>query len=421
MLIAGVSTVLFNGNPLLRFDGYFILADLLQMPNLRQRGQQYLSHVVEARLFGLRGAQFDAGERERGWLAAFTVASFVYRTLIMIGIALFIATQYFFVGVLLGIWVVASSIIFPIAKAVRYLASSPKLGRRRNRAIAVSGGATAALLLLLFAVPLPLWTSAQGVTWAPDDAVLHAATDGFVRRVVATPGMAVQRGRVLIETDDPQLPPKIRTLEAQLRLLEVRAQAELAVDRVRREITQEEMKSVRAELALTREHAAELMIHSPADGVFVLDGAQDLPDRYLRKGQQLGFVVSPIFATVRVLVSQDDVDLVRMRTQRVDVKLAGRLGDTLEAKLRREVPAASLRLPNPALATQGGGLIATDPRQSDAPMALARWFEFELELPGKPSRALGERVYVRFEHGWEPLAWRVGRSVRQLFMKRFAL
>src|SRR5205814_3539512 len=106
---AGVSTVLFNGNPLLRFDGYFILADLLQMPNLRQRGQQYLAHLVEKRLFGLRGSEFDAGERERGWLAAFTVASFVYRTLIMVGIALFIATQYFFLGVLLALWTVGAS------------------------------------------------------------------------------------------------------------------------------------------------------------------------------------------------------------------------------------------------------------------------------------------------------------------------
>jgi putative peptide zinc metalloprotease protein len=85
------------------------------------------------------------------------------------------------------------------------------------------------------------------------------------------------------------------------------------------------------------------------------------------------------------------------------------------------VEAASQRLPNPALSTQGGGLVATDPRQTDAPTALARWFEFELELPGKPARALGERVYVRFDHGWEPLALRIGRSVRQLFMKRFAV
>src|SRR6185503_15561400 len=280
---------LFNGNPLLRFDGYYILADLLQMPNLRQRGVQYLTHLVDTRAFGLRDSRFDAGERERGWLAAFTVASFVYRMVVMIGIALFIGTQYFVIGALLALWVVFGSIVLPLYKGLNHVLTSPRLQRRRNRALAVSGGVAFTLLILFFAVPLPLWTSAQGVTWAPDDAVVLAGTDGFVRRVAAAPGSAVHRGRALIETDDPQLAPKIRSLQAQLRALEVRAQAELAVDKVRREITYEEMKSVRAELALARERFAELTIASPVDGVFVMDGAQDLPDRYLKKGQAVGY------------------------------------------------------------------------------------------------------------------------------------
>jgi putative peptide zinc metalloprotease protein len=421
MLIAGVSTVLFNANPLLRFDGYYILADLLQMPNLRQRGTQYLTHLVESRAFGVRSSEFDAAPRERRWLAAFTVASFVYRILIMLGIAIFVAQEYFFVGVLLAIWVVIGSIALPLYKGVAYVATSPKLQRRRNRAVTVTAATACAVLLLLFAVPLPLWTTAQGVTWAPDDAVIHAGADGFVRRVAAPPGAAVQKGRTLIETEDPQLEPRIRALEAQLRLLDVRAHAELSTDRVKREITLEEMKTARAELAVAKQRFAELTIVSPADGVLVLDGAQDLPERFLRKGQLVGFVVSPATTTVRALVSQDDVDLVRARVERVEVKLARRLGETLDARLRREVPAASARLPNPALSAAGGGVVATDPRQPDTPTALEHWFEFELELPTEHARSLGERVYVRFEHGWEPLGWRLVRAVRQVFMKRFAV
>jgi putative peptide zinc metalloprotease protein len=421
MLIAGVSTVVFNGNPLLRFDGYYILCDLLQMPNLRQRGQQYLLHFVERRLFGVRSAEFDASERERGWLALFTVASFIYRLLVMFAIALFVASEYFVVGVVLALWVAASSILWPVAKALGYLASHPRLQRRRQRAIAVSAAATAALLIFLFAAPLPLWTHAEGVTWAPDEAMLNARTDGFVRRVLAAPGSYVRRGRPLIETEDPQLTPRIRSLEAQLRLLEVRSQAELQQDKVKREITLEEMKSVRAELSLTRERARELLIVSDSDGLFAIDSVQDLPDRYLRKGQQVGFVVHPTLARVRVIVSQDDVDLVRARSERVRVKLAGHSGDTNEARLLREVPAASSRLPNLALSTIGGGRVPVDPRQADTPVALQGWFEFELELIGERTRSLGERVYVRFEHGYEPLAWRWLRAGRQLFMKRFAV
>jgi len=421
VLIAGVSTVLFNGNPLLRFDGYYILADLLQMPNLRQRGQQYLTHLVENRVFGLRSTNFDATPQERGWLAAFTVGSFVYRIMVMAGIALFIASEYFFVGVALALWVVFSSLLLPIGKGVHYLASNPRLERRRTRAAALSAAAVATLAIMLFALPLPLWTQAEGVTWAPDDAVVHAGTDGFVRKVLAAPGESVKRSRPLIETDDPALPSRIRVLEAQLRMLEVRAQAELAQARVKREMTLEEIRSVRAELALNQERARELLIVSPADGVFILDAAADLPERYLRKGQLVAFVVAPGTARARVLVSQDDIDLVRDRTRGVEVKLAGRLGETLPAHLRREVPAASAQLPNPALSTAGGGKVALDPRQGDKGIALQGWFEFELDLPDTRSRTLGERVYVRFEHGWEPLAWRWLRAGRQLFMRRFTV
>ena len=89
--------------------------------------------------------------------------------------------------------------------------------------------------------------------------------------------------------------------------------------------------------------------------------------------------------------------------------------------IRVKVPAASARLPNMALSTLGGGLVATDPRQGEQPVALQGWFEFELQLPATRTYALGERVYLRFEHAWEPLAWRIGRAVRQLFMKQFAL
>jgi putative peptide zinc metalloprotease protein len=421
MLIAGISTVLFNGNPLLRFDGYYILADLLQIPNLRVRGQRYLSHLVETRVFGVRQAPFEAAPGERAWLAGFTVASFVYRMFVMLAIALFIGTQYFVIGVLLALWVVASSLAWPLARAVTYLAAHPKLRRRRTRAVATSAAFAAAVAALLFAVPFPLWTVAQGITWAPQDAVVLAGSDGFVRKVAAAPGAVVTRGAALLETDDPLLALRIRVLEAQLRLLDIRAHAELQTDRVRWELTKEEMASVRAELSLARERANALTIASPADGVFLLASAQDLPERFVRQGQPVGFVVRPETISLRVLVSQADADLVRSRSQRVRVKLAGSSFETLDAVVRREVPQATHRLPNPALASLGGGVVPVEPRESGAPTAMQGWFEFELELPATRTYAVGERAYVRFEHGWEPLAWRFYRSLRQLFLKHFVV
>jgi putative peptide zinc metalloprotease protein len=421
MVIAGISTVIFNGNPLLRFDGYYILSDLLQIPNLRQRGQKYLTHLVETRAFGVRSSGFDAAQEERAWLAAFTVASFVYRILVMVGIALFIATQYFIVGILLALFVVATSLVWPVLKGINFVLTHPKLGRRRGRAVTVTAAASALVAALLFLVPLPLWTLAQGVTWAPPDATVFAGSDGFVRQVSAESGSPVRRGATLLVTEDPLLELRTRVLEAQVRLLSLRAHAELQLDRVRWELTREELVAAEAELALAKERGGELVIRAPADGVFLLPSPEDLPDRFLRKGQQVGYVVRPDTITVKALVPQEDADLVLAHTERAEVRRSGAVFETLHAVMKRQVPQATNRLPNPALSTQGGGLVPVDPRDPQAPTALQGWFEIELELPATSTYAVGERVYVRFEHGWEPVAFRLYRSVRQLFMKRFVV
>jgi putative peptide zinc metalloprotease protein len=384
MLIAGVSTVLFNGNPLLRFDGYYVLSDLLQIPNLRQRGQQLLLQIVESRVFKVDTPTVEHEPRERAWLVAFTVASFFYRIAVMLAIALFIAQAYFFVGVALALWSVGATVAWPLVKGVRYLLTQQKLRRRRGRAVAISAAFAITVLLLVFAVPLPLWTRAEGVTWTAQEAVVAARTDGFVRTVSVQPGARVAKGTTLVETVDATLEPRIKVLEAQLLIFETRAQSERETDRVRWQLTQEEIKATQAELALARERFAELTIRSPLAGVVFLPGADDLPDRFVRKGQQIAFILPPGAATVRVLVSQDDVDLVRSGTRRIEVKRAGSLAETETAMLRREVPAASRRVPNPALSTQGGGMVDVDPGQKDSQVvAMDSWFEFA--PPAAPS------------------------------------
>jgi len=421
ILIAGVSTVIFNGNPLLRYDGYYILSDLTQIPNLRTRAQQYLGYLLETRLFGLKLPTFEASPSERYWFVFFAIASFLYRTFVMVAIAIFIASTYMVVGVLVALWAMVTAVVFPIVKALVYLLRHPRLRRHRVRALFASGTVAVLLVALLCFAPLPLWTRAEGVIWVPDDAQVRAGADGFIKEIVAVPGSSVRKGSPLIIAEDPALPPRMRVLESQLHLLEVRSRAELLVDRARWQRTGDEIKATSAELQQARTQIKDLTILSPTSGTFVLPVAQDLPNRFVRKGQEIGYVVPDAVVTARVLVSQDQVNLVRTRTERVEVKLAGRIYDTFAASITRESPAASTKLVNLAMSSIGGGQAALDPHESKAPKTLNSWFEFEIELPATQAFVLGEHVYVRFEHGTEPVAWRLYRSVRQLFMKRFSV
>jgi len=422
MLIAGISTVLFNANPLLRFDGYYILGDLIQIQNLRQRGQQYLAHLAESTLFGLKLPEFDASRSEKRWFVLFTIASFVYRIFIMLAIAIFIAREYMIIGVALALWALVTAFVYPLVKGVGYLLFHAKLRRNRLRAIASTTMIVAALGALLFALPVPHWTRAEGVIWVPHDAQVRAGADGFVRRVIAEPGAVVARGSPLVVAENPELMPRIRVLEAQLRLLEVRALAQRVADRVRYGLTLDEIAATRQELEHSRRLYRDLTVLSPTMGTFVLSlPPQDLPERYLRKGQEIGYVVPAETVTARVLVSQDDIDLVRTDTAAVRVKLAGRLYETFRAEVRREVPAASNRLSNLAMSSIGGGPAPLDPQDTKEPKTLNTWFEFELVLPATHAFVLGEHVYARFEHGSEPVAWRIYRAIRQLFLRQFAV
>jgi len=123
---------------------------------------------------------------------------------------------------------------------------------------------------------------------------------------------------------------------------------------------------------------------------------------------------------VRVVVPQDAVDQVRSSTEAVRIRLVDRPGIEYAATVLREIPAGADLLPSSALAVDGGGEIATDPRETKGPKALDRMFQFDLEFVDAPGfDYFGQRVFVRFEHRKEPLLVQWYRSVRLLFMSSF--
>lgn len=421
MLIAGVSTVIFNGNPLLRYDGYYILSDLTEIPNLATRGNQYWRYLVERYVFRMAESEPPlATAGERWWLFFYTPAAFAYRTFILIAIVLYIAAEWFFIGVAFAVWGAITMLIWPLVKFAGYLLSIPRAARTRQRAIAISGIACGAILALLFLVPVPLRIQTQGVVWLPDEANVLAGADGFVRTALVEPGTYVPANTPLVESHDPEITAELRVLEARVAELEAKLDSQLFTERVQAEITRQDLTREHARYARMLERAEQLVARSSVSGRFTVERPQDLPGRYFRRGELLGYVIQDARRVVRAVVSQDDVDLVRSRLLRVDVRLAERIADVYPAAMAREVPAARDRLPSTALSSEGGGSIAADPRDPKGGKALASTFQFDLELPPEmPNVSYGGRVYVRFVLASEPLAKQWYRRIRQVFLARF--
>jgi putative peptide zinc metalloprotease protein len=124
------------------------------------------------------------------------------------------------------------------------------------------------------------------------------------------------------------------------------------------------------------------------------------------------------------VVPQGDEDMVRNRTRRVEIRPVERISDVIPAHVLREVPAATDELPSMTLSLQGGGKIGLDPSKMEGDnsgaKALEKLFVLDLGLPeGTQLNHLGSRIYVRFEHQPEPLAYQWYRGVRRVFLKKF--
>lgn len=423
LLISGLSTLLFNGNPLLKFDGYYMLCDALEIPNLAPRAQQYLGYLVMHHAFGMEQVRYPVQEPgERPWLIAYGVAAFVYRLILVFTIALLVAGRFFVVGVFLAIASVVVQILVPVVRHGGFLLRSPRLGGRRARALGISGGVVAALALALLVLPVPLLTAAEGVVWPAADAEVRAGSDGFVGELLVAPGSAVEPGAPLIRLTDRAQETELRVLEARRSELAAQRHAEVGTNRVRANMTAEELTTATAGVARARQKAAERIVRSAASGRFVVPEGDALVGRFVHQGDLLGYVVGPSIRTVRVVMPQADAALVREDARGVEIRLSRDLATVWPARIARQVPGATRRLPHAALGSLGGGRLAVTPEDENGLATLDTVFELDLELPAEAgAQEIGGRAYVRFHHAAEPLALRLERGLLRLLMRHFGV
>jgi putative peptide zinc metalloprotease protein len=423
MVLASVTTLFFNANPLLRYDGYFILSDVVEIPNLGTRANRWWQYLAERWAFGVRGAERPAATAgEQRWFVGYAPLAYVYRLFISLTIAWLVAQQFFFAGVVIAVWALGMSVFWPIAKGLWALVTAARFAGRGRRIGAALGGTVALVTALLFVVPAPHHTVAEGVLWLPERAILRAGSDGFVHRVLHAPGTPLAPGDAVLESVQPALAARIAAQQARVEETQARFDAAWTVSQAQVQQLEQDLAREQAALARLQDEAGRLTLRSAAAGTLLLDRAEDLPGRWVRQGEIMGYLDTGEAPLVRLVLPQSDVDLVRLATRVVQVRPAHDLAVQWPAELVRSTPAAVRALPSPVLGTQGGGAVVTDPRDDKGLATLESVFEFELRLPAQvPGAFLGSRVHVRFTHPAEPVGQRLWRATRRAFLSTFRL
>ena len=405
MLTAGVSTVLFNTNPLMRFDGYFILSDLLDMPNLMQRSFQQLKHLGVRLLYSAAKpeAPTASGAGERSVLTAYGLSAMAYRVVLFVGITMLLMERLFAIGLVLALWTGGVWLIGPLLKWARYLVSDRALERMRWRAglvtAAVVIGAGAAIGL----VPMPDVRSAPGVLVSDAQTPVYVRVAGAVVSAPVAEGHAVRKDQPIVVLSNPGLEARLAAARGQLGVLEGLERA--AVDRspATVDLAQQRTRAQRVVVEELEQQVERLTVRAPHDGVIVGGDPAEALGAWMNAGARVCIVVDADRLHVEASAAQRDASWLAALDRAaygVEVRRVGAIDDVATGGAVDVAPAGRRDLAHEALGVMGGGGVVTEAGAQD--VATTRRFPVRIEAAGLGG-APGERVRVRFVLPARPL------------------
>ncbi len=442
LLISSVSTVVFNANPLLRYDGYYILSDLLEMPNLQYRSREYSLYLIKRYLFRVKWSQpVPHGFRTKAWLLFYNYTSAPYRILVGITIMIFVLYQLppelKILGMILFVGSLATFLIVPLFKTVKYLALDPEMHRHRLVGWSYTLGFATIIFLAIgvFRFHLPFFdVRGQAILLADQREPVFpgGAGKGRVVEVMVKDGATVKKGDELFRLENKELEMRLAQVQSQIAQYEVEARA-LEQDNPAEAMSRyKAVEGLKTQQATLVQQVKDLTVTAKTDGTIIAPQLASLVGRWISgAGEQDGRPYAEIVDTRKLvaytLISNSDYQLVNEVRARRDqgkpgftpqIRLASdpttqidqaRVGDVVLGE------SATMEVRTPLLTQMAGGKFQVDPSDQSGRRLLTPEFEIIIPIDNANGDFLpGQRaeVRVRFDED-RTILWHVIRMVRQ--------
>jgi putative peptide zinc metalloprotease protein len=442
LLISSVSTVVFNANPLLRYDGYYILSDLLEMPNLQYRSREYSLYLIKRYLFRVKWSQpIPHGFRTKAWLLFYNYTSAPYRIMVGITIMIFVLYQLppelKILGMILFVGSLATFLIVPLFKIVKYLSLDPEMHRHRLIGWSYTLAAAAIIFLVIgvFKFHVPFFdVRGQAILLADQREPVFPGGygRGMVVDVKVKDGDLVKKDDVLFVLSNPELVMKRDQALAKIDRLTVQMKASEQDDPAQALSLKEQIEGTKRELATLNTYVEQLTVRAKNDGTVIAPQLSSLVGRWISgSGEQDGKPYAEIVDTRKLiaytLISNADYQLVNEVRRRRD---QGKPGFTPQIRLASDPTtqvdqdrvgdvvlgdAATTEVRTPLLTQMAGGKFQVDPSDQSGKKLLVPEFEVRIPIDNAKGDFLpGQRaeVRVRFDED-RTILWHVMRLVRQ--------
>lgn len=404
--LAAVTTILFNLNPFGRMDGYYVLADLAEQPNLMQRAQQ-AAMAVPMRLFGARpAAKLPPVEPA---LLLYWLGTLGYRLLVFAGLV-WLAHGVSPVASLLMLLVALSLLLVrPLIGTTRMLLAQAEDRSTMRRKLTVAGVAALALVALL---PLPAGVAAVGIAEVPGARFLYPPRDVKVAAVApaGTRGEGVQLQLLAPDLETEQRQVALRAAEAMSRWRLASEVGAVAAQAAAEAAAGQQLAATALATEAARLEVAGTQGWDPLDAEIYLGGFVPGGRR-----QPIAVVLPPGPMRIHAVVPELEAAALRNGARTAQARVAGRPELTFEARIVRVSDEAGLRLPAEALGKPAGGPITIDSGDGSGLAAATPLVSVWLEPVGAaPALRHGQRLDVRIGTPPRPLLWQAAAKALRL-------
>ncbi|MEM6979791.1 MAG: site-2 protease family protein [Planctomycetota bacterium] len=370
--LAGPATLLVNANPLLRLDGYYVLADWWDIPNLRSQGRQLVNKLLHRKIFGITKPDVPLSGWRRPAAASHAVASMGFQIVWMSGMVVGVSLWAGPIGLAMSaaalvLWLCVPTIRWAI-KLWNHVEPRENFSLSSHRRRVAWSLLTVVLLAQFFlSLPSPLVRQIPAVVQFAEDQYLRAPADGFVRRVHFRCGDRVDAGQVIMELAQPELELRLWELRRDLQSASILwQQQENAGSLGLAEATRRRIESLRTQEAELSTQWQSMNVTAEISGTILTPDLDAMQDRFVKTGDLLVHIGTPERKELVLSVADSDVDAyasARLRNHAQHVFF--RTGDEMSVRLSDLRPSASLELPHPALGAISGGPLPVEP-SSDA-------------------------------------------------------
>lgn len=428
MVIGSVSSLLFNGNPLLRFDAYYMLADYLEIPNLFQRSKEYFFYIVEKFIFKIENLDNPSSSKQESiWLLSYAISSYVYRMIVAIGIIIYVADQLFIIGVLMAILTLVIWVFAPLKKFFAYLSNSQKLYKNRVRAILISTSIFLIGIYTIFFVPIPNSIKAPGVIESKNSLKIYAKTEGVVSKIFFKNGEFVNKGDTIAILKNIDLEFDIKSVELSLDQVKIVKQQSLSESSIDMKSLNEKRDTLLNKLEYLEKKQEFLTIKAEDSGIFISEDLYKLKDSFIQRQTQIGTILKGSDLNFFAVITQEEAYELFEKKEilKASVKFFGQSKDEFILENIKLIPYARDQLPSAALGWFGGGNISVSNEDEDGKKTTELFFEisgtFNLDEKNKDILKEGRTGVLKIQLKNASLSEQIYIKTHQLLQKRYKL